>query len=94
LKCEIDEWLTLRQSQVLRFLDLINNQVLRLEDLTPFKLPLRGRLTLLEEGNVLLQPSCGVVGSTPHFVMPSILDHLKVSYQLDTGTVGLHFRFA
>jgi hypothetical protein len=62
----------MRQGQILRFLDLLNNQIHLLKDLNPLKLPLRGSLTLLEEVDVLLQPSGGVVGSTPHFVMPSI----------------------
>jgi hypothetical protein len=64
----------MREGQILSFLDLLNNQVLLLEDLMPLKLPLRGLLTLLEEGDVLLQPSGRVIGSAPHIVIPSIFN--------------------
>jgi len=84
----------MREGQILSFLDLLNNQVLLLEDLMSLKLSLRGLLTLLEEGDVLLQPSGRVIGSAPHIVIPSIFNRLMFSYHLDNRAEGVLLRFA
>jgi hypothetical protein len=47
-----------------------------------------------KEGDILLEPGAGVLGSAPDFIVPAILDHLEVSYQLEAGTVRLYTRFA
>jgi hypothetical protein len=51
-------------------------------------------LALGKEGDVLLEPSAGVLGGAPDFILPAILDHHEVSDQLETGTVRLNTRFA
>ena len=80
--------------QLLGFLDLLLNLRDLLGYLTSFQLSLRGLLALCKEGDVLLEPGAGVLGSAPDFIVPTILDHLEVSDQLEAGTVRLYARFA
>jgi hypothetical protein len=47
-------------------------------------------LTSGKEGDVLLNPSAGVLRGAPDFIMPAILDLLEVSNQLEMGTVSLY----
>jgi hypothetical protein len=44
---------------------------------------------LLKKGDVLLEPSGGILGRAPDFIVPAILDHFEISDQLETGTIGL-----
>lgn len=85
-KSEIVELLSVEQGQLLSFLDLLLNQLDLLWYLASFQLSLRSLLTLGKEGDVLLEPSGGVLGSAPDIILPAILDHIVVSDQLETGT--------
>jgi len=89
-KCIIEELLSLTLGQLLASLILFLNLFDLLGNLVSFKLSLRGLLTSGKEGDVLLNPSAWVLRSAPDFIMPAILDHLEVSYQLETGTVSLN----
>lgn len=80
--------------QLLGFLDLLLNLLDLLGDLASSQLSLRGLLALGKKGDILLEPGAGVLGSAPDFIVPAILDHLEVSYQLETGTPRLNMRFA
>ena len=89
-KGEIVEYLIVALGQCLCFLDLLHNLIDLLGDFASFQLPLRGLLALGKQGDVLLEPSAGVLGIAPHFIHPAVLDHLEVSDQLETGTVSLN----
>lgn len=80
--------------QLLGFLDLLLNLLDLLGDLTSSQLSLRGLLALGKEGDVLLEPGAGVLGSAPDFILPAILDHLKVSDHLEASAPSLNMRFA
>jgi hypothetical protein len=80
--------------QLLGFLDLLLNLLDLLGDLASSQLSLRGLLAFGKEGDVLLEPGAWVLGGAPDFILPAILDHLKVSDQLETGTPRLNMRFA
>jgi hypothetical protein len=89
-KGKIVEYLIVALGQCLCILDLLHNLIDLLGNLASFQLPLRSLLALGKEGDILLEPSAGVLGSAPHFIHPAILDHLEISYQLETGTVSLN----
>jgi hypothetical protein len=88
-KSEIVELLTVELGKLLGFLDLLLNQLDLLWYLASFQLSLRSLLTFVKEGDVLLEPSSGVLGSAPDIILPAILHHIVVSDQLETGTVFL-----
>jgi hypothetical protein len=92
-KSEIVEMLSVKLSELLRSLDLFENLIDLLGNLTSLQLSLRGLSALGKEGDVLLEPSAGILGSTPDFIHPAILDHLEVSYQFEAGTVRLNTRY-
>jgi hypothetical protein len=93
-KGKIVELLSMALRKLLGFLDLLLNLRDLLGDLASFQLSLRGLRALGKEGDVLLEPGAGVLGSAPDFILPAILDHHEVSDQLETGTVRLNMRFA
>ena len=75
--------------QLLGFLDLLLNLLDLLRDLSPLELSLRCLCPLGKEGDILLEPSAGILGRAPDFIVPAILDHFEISDQLETGTIGL-----
>ena len=81
-KCKIVELLSVAQGQRLGFFDLLHNLADLLGDLASFQLSLRCLIALVKQGDVLLDPSAGVLGSAPDFILPAILDHHEVSDQL------------
>jgi hypothetical protein len=91
---KIVELLSMALGQLLGFLDLLLNLRDLLGHLASFQLSLRCLRALSKESDVLLEPGAGVLGSAPDFIVPTTLDHLEVSYQLETGTVRLYTRFA
>jgi hypothetical protein len=91
---KIVELLSMALRQLLGFLDLLLNLRDLLRDLASFQLSLRGLRALGKEGDVLLEPGAGVLGSAPDFILPAILDHHEISDQLETGTVRLNMRSA
>jgi hypothetical protein len=92
-KSEIVEMLSMTLGELLRSLDLFENLIDLLGNLTPLQLSLRGLYALGKEGDVLLEPSAGILRSAPDFIHPAILDHLEVSYQFEAGTVRLNTRY-
>ena len=88
-KGEIVELLSMALGQLLGFLDLLLNLLDLLRDLSPLELSLRCLCPLGKEGDILLEPSAGVLGGAPDFVQPATLDHVEISNQLETGTVRL-----
>jgi hypothetical protein len=91
---EIVEFLSVALGQVPSFLYLLLNLIDLLGHFTSLQLSLRSLLPLGKEGDVLLEPSAGVLRGAPDFILPAILDHHEVSDQLETGTVRLNTRFA
>ena len=89
-KNEIVELLPVALGQVLGFLDLLLNLLDLLRDISPLELSLRCLCPLGKKGDVLLEPSVGILGGAPDFILPAILDHFKISDQLETGTVRLN----
>ena len=78
-------------SQILSFLDLFDNLIHLLVNLTPLKLSLRGLLSLLEESDILFKPSARVIRNSPDLILPAILDHVKISDKLEACTKGFNF---
>jgi hypothetical protein len=80
--------------QFLSSLGLHLNPLDLLSHLTSLQLPLRSLFALGKEGDVLREPSAGVLGSAPDFIHIAIVYHLVISDQLETGTIRLDTRFA
>ena len=77
-------------SKILSFLDLLDNLLHLLGHLTPLQLSLRGHL-LWKESNVLLKPRARIVGSSPDLIHKAILDHVIITYKLESCAKGFNF---
>ena len=93
-KGKIVELCSMALGQLLGFFDLLLNLQDLLGDLASLKMSLRGLYPLCKEGDVLLEPCPGVLGSAPDFIVPAILNHHEVSDQLEAGAICLYTRFA
>ena len=78
-------------SQILSFLNLLDNLLHLLGHLTPLQLSLRGNQPLLEESDVLLKPRARVIRISPDLILKAILDHVEISYKLEACTKGFNF---